>query len=88
MRKFKVTLDNGMKLNIHPPTVRQYYEKYISAGNDEDIYGTIAEMISRNDEGITFTAEDILDKFTVDDFSGFIEDFPEWVRKEKESDPN
>lgn len=88
MRKFKLTLDNGTKLNIHPPTVRQYYEKYISAGNDEDIYGTIAEMISRNDEGITFTAEDILDKFTVDDFSGFIEDFPELVRKEKESDPN
>lgn len=88
MRKFKLELDNGTKLNVHPPTVRQYYEKYLSAENNENICGTIAEIVSRNDERILFTAEDILDQFTVDDFERFLEDFPEWVRKEKESDPN
>lgn len=88
MRKFKLTLDNGTKLHIYPPTVRQYYDKYLSAGNDEDIYRTIAEMVSRNDEGITFTRDDVIDKFTVDDFSGFIEDFPDWIVNEKDSDPN
>lgn len=88
MRKFKLTLGNGTKLHIHPPTVRQYYDKYLSAGNDEDVYRTIAEMVSRNDEGITFTRDDVIDKFTVDDFSGFIEDFPDWIVNEKDSDPN
>lgn len=88
MRKFKLTLDNGTKLHIHPPTVRQYYDKYLSAGNDEDVYRTIAEMVSRNDEGITFTRDDVIDKFTVDDFAGFIEDFPDWIVNEKESNPN
>lgn len=88
MRKFRFNLDDGTKLTIHPPTVRQYYEKYLPAEYNKETCSTIAEIISRNDEGVTFTAEDIIDKFTVDDFSLFVEKFPEWIIKERESDPN
>jgi len=81
-------MDNGTRLHIHPPTVSQYYDKYFAASEDEEVYSTIAEIVSRNDEGITFTADDISNKFTVVDIIRFIGDFPEWIRKEKESDPN
>lgn len=88
MRKFKFTLDNGKSLTIQPPTVRMYYKGLMTAKSDPQLFQSIAEICSRNDEGIRFTEEKFIDNFTTDDFSRFMSEFPKWVQKTREADPN
>lgn len=89
MRSLSVKLDCGRTITVLPPTVRQYYVDRTSlADNDMAVFRFMAEVYSRNTEGVTFTADDVLDTFTTDDFSFFWDDFMEWVKEEKENNPN
>ncbi len=88
MRRFAFRLDNGTALTIHPPTLRQYYKGLLLAKNDPQLFRSVAEICSRNDEGTEITEEYVVDNFTTDDLHRFMKDFPAWVNNEKESDPN
>ena len=88
MRKFKVELDCGTKLTVHPPTVRQFFEERAAIKTDADTFRFIAAVYSRNDENITFTPDDVLDKFTSDDYFFFTNNFMDWLTGEKKNDPN
>lgn len=87
MKKFRFTLASGTKLTIHPPTVRQYYIDCKRASDSSEICEAISGIISRNDEGLSFTAEEIMKNFTADDLAVFITAFPAWIKDKKESDP-
>lgn len=88
MRKFDYTLDNGTKLTVHQPTVRMWYEGYMKAKTDEEVFRSVAEICNRNDEGISIDADYVRDQFTIDDFKTFVSDFPKWVENIHETDPN
>lgn len=87
MRKFSFTLPDGTKINVHPPTVRQYYIEYQRAENVPEMCKAIVGIISRNDEDLTFSAEDIMKNFRTEDLAVFMVEFPAWIKNEKESDP-
>lgn len=87
MRKFKLTLDNGTELTVHQPTVRMWYDGYRQAKSDSDVFRSVAEICSRNDEGITIEPDYVRDEFTTDDFKRFAMDFPKWVENVHD-DPN
>ena len=88
MRRFLFTLDNGTKLTIKPPTVRQYYKGLKTASTDVQLFRAIADICSRNDENIPVTEEYVIDNFTVDDLHRFFKDFTVWVDSVRSSDPN
>lgn len=88
MRRFAFELDSGTKLSIKPPTVRMYYKGLLIAKTDPELYRSIAEICSRNDEGIALSEEYIIDNFTTDDLARFMRDFPAWVNEERRADPN
>ena len=67
-RKLIVSLDSGLTITVRPPTVRQFYEQRPAIKKNSETYAFIAEVYSRNDEGIKFTAEQVLNEFTTDDF--------------------
>lgn len=87
MRKLKIELDSGQTITVRPPTVKQYYKDRTQIKGDDDLFAFVALVYSRNDEGVTFTVDDILD-FTIDDLNRFTDVYLAWVRNEKESDPN
>lgn len=87
-RKLIVSLDSGLTITVRPPTVRQFYEQRPAIKKNSETYAFIAEVYSRNDEGIKFTAEQVLNEFTTDDFRFFMEDYIGWVVHEHENDPN
>ena len=82
-RKLIVSLDSGLTI-----TVRQFYEQRPAIKKNSETYAFIAEVYSRNDEGIKFTAEQVLNEFTTDDFRFFMDDYIGWVVHEHENDPN
>jgi hypothetical protein len=89
VRTLKITLSDGRTITVLPPTVRQYYiDRTSLADNDMAVFRFMAEVYSRNEEGIIFTADDVLDTFTTDDFSFFWDDFLDWVKQEKNENPN
>ena len=89
MRTIKVTLDSGRTITVLPPTVRQYYKERIGiSGDDDAVFRFMADVYSRNEEGISFTADEVLDTFTTDDFNFFWNEFLEWVKNEKKNNPN
>lgn len=88
MRRFKFRLDNGTEFTIKPPTLRQYYKGLLLAQTDPQLFRSVAEICSRNDEGTEITEEYIVDNFTTDDLQRFMKEFPAWINTEKESDPN
>lgn len=88
MRKIKIELDSGLIITVRPPTVRQFYEERAEIKTRDDCYRFIAAVLSRNDEGITFTSEQVLDEFTTDDYNYFWREYIEWVVDEHETNPN
>lgn len=88
MRRFEFTLDNGTKLSIKPPTLRMYYKGLLNAKNDPQLFGSVAEICTRNDENINITEEYVIDNFTVDDLNRFMKELPAWVSAERKADPN
>ena len=88
MRKLKIELDCGQIITVHPPTVKQYYKDRGNIKSDEDLFAHIADVYSRNDEGIVFTGDDVLEKFTTDDFDFYTNGYLKWVKNVKENDPN
>lgn len=88
MRRFVFTLDNGAVLSIKPPTLRMYYKELLTAKNDPQLFNAVADICNRNDEGIAVTEEYVIDNFSVDDLSRFMKDLPEWIRAEREKNPN
>jgi len=88
MRRFEFALDNGTVLHIQPPTVKMYYKGYLAAKNDPQLFRSIAEICSRNDEGLTIDESCIEDNFTTDDLGRFMEEFPKWIKGVRDSDPN
>ncbi|NLT08215.1 MAG: hypothetical protein GXY08_01760 [Ruminococcus sp.] len=88
MRRFKFTLDNGTRLTIKPPTLRQYYKGLMIAKTDPQLFRSIAEICNANDEGIPITEEYVIDNFNTDDLSNFLRELPAWVKEERASDPN
>lgn len=88
MRRFTLSLDNGTVLNIKPPTLRMYYKGLLTAKNDPQLFRSVAEICSRNDENKAISEEYIIDNFTTDDLNRFMKEFPEWVKGEREADPN
>lgn len=88
MRRFNFKLDNGTVFTIKPPTLRQYYKGLLIAKNDPQLFRSVAEICSRNDEGTEVTEEYVVDNFTTDDLHRFMKELPAWVNSEKEADPN
>lgn len=88
MRRFIFVLDNGTSLSIMPPTLRMYYKELRTAQNDQQLFNAVARICNRNDEGIEITEEYLIDNFTVDDFSRFMEELPKWINSERSSNPN
>lgn len=88
MRRFIFKLDNGTTLTIQPPTLRMYYKELLTAKNDPQLFNAVANICNRNDDNITVTEEYIIDNFTVDDFSRFMKELPQWINSERKSDPN
>ena len=88
MRRFILKLDNGVKLTIKPPTLRMYYKGLLNAKTDPQLFAAIADICNVNDENIPVSEEYVVDNFNVDDFSRFMKDFPAWISRERDSDPN
>lgn len=88
MRRFVLELENGTVLHIKPPTVRMYYKGYLLAKKDADLFRSIAEICSNNDENKQITEEYVVDSFTTDDLGRFMEDLPAWIKDTRSSDPN
>ena len=88
MRRFKFTLDNGVTLNIMPPTLRMYYKELRTAENDAQLFVAVAHICNRNDENIEITEEYIIDNFTTDDFRRFMRELPSWIENERSANPN
>lgn len=88
MRRFNLKLDNGVKLTIKPPTLRMYYKGLLNAKTDPQLFSAIADICNANDEEIPVTEEYVIDNFNTDDFSRFMKDFPAWISREREADPN
>ena len=88
MRKYDLKLDNGTRLTVHQPTVRMWYDGYRNARTDEAVYKAIADICSRNDEGIAVEPDYIKDNFTMDDFKRFASEFPKWIENELSTNPN
>lgn len=88
MRKFRFTLDSGQVLTINPPSNRLYYLKYSVAKNDLQLFEAIAEICNNNNEKIPVTTDYVLDSFTICDLQRFTKEFPEWLFKVRDNDPN
>jgi hypothetical protein len=65
-----------------------YYKGLLNAKNDPQLFGSVAEICTRNDENINITEEYVIDNFTVDDLNRFMKELPAWVSAERKADPN
>ena len=88
MRRFYFTLENGVKLTIKPPSLKAYYKGFLKAKTDEELFGSIAEICSRNDQDIQVDVDFILENFSTDDLAEFARRFPKWIQGERDADPN
>ena len=88
MRRFRFALENGVKLSIKPPTLRDYYKGLLVADSDEQLFAAVAAICGRNDENIPVNADFIIDNFSTDDLSRFMTELPAWVKSERKADPN
>ena len=87
MRKFKFSIDNGTAFTVHAPKLCRY-KAFLTAKGDDEVYTSVADIVSDNDEKKTIDKDYISNEFTVDDLSRFYKEFPAWLSNEKEADPN
>ena len=86
---FEVELfnDDGEKvyqLNIYPPKIKILRKIGEMADDDySSLIEIISEILSKNKEKITVSAEIIEDLFDLSDISDFISDFMDWIKSNK-----
>lgn len=79
-----------IKLNVKEPKLK-VYKKFEAIGEEtsvEEIIEAAALVLNSNKEGIKIDAGFVEDNFTLDEIAQFFDDFSNWIKTARETNPN
>lgn len=77
----------GERLRLNPPLLETVRQLETAEGLDE-VIGVACDILSRNEEGISITAEALRAHVDYDQLRAFLVAFRRWLTGTRDSDPN
>lgn len=79
-----------IKLNVKEPKLKVYkqFEDLDDSSDISDITAVTAAVLSGNEKGIKIDAEFVENNFTLDEIAQFFDDFSNWIKTARETNPN
>lgn len=79
-----------IKLNVKEPKLKVYkqFEAIDDSSDISDITAVTAAVLNGNKEGIKIDAEFVENNFTLDEIAQFFDDFSNWIKTARETNPN
>ena len=94
-RFMEITLtdeDNGTEYTVHikEPKLKVYkmFEALDEASTIDDITAVVSKLVSGNKEGTKFSQEWIEDNMSMEEIGQLFEDFTNWIKQNKTTNPN